>query len=102
MIDSGRVEGVIAAMAATSDGWRLSCDLNNIRDDGKVTTAFNVASTGTPCTSCLSAATATTANLTSFEEPCTSPEAIRSAAVFSSVPPWAYEWRELCTGVQRQ
>lgn len=42
MIDSGRVEGIIAAMATTSDGWRLSCELDNIRDDGKVAAAFNV------------------------------------------------------------
>ncbi len=42
MIDSGRIEGIIAAMATTSDGWRLSCELDNIRNDGKVTAAFNV------------------------------------------------------------
>lgn len=48
MTDSGRVEGIIAAMATTSDGWRLSCDLDNIRNDGKVAAAFNVGYGGLP------------------------------------------------------
>lgn len=42
MADSDQVASIIAAMSTSKDGWHLSCDLDNIRNDGKIVAAFHV------------------------------------------------------------
>ena len=42
MADSDQVASIIAAMSTSKDGWHLSCELDDIRNDGKVVAAFNV------------------------------------------------------------
>lgn len=42
MADSDQVASIIAAMSTSKDGWHLSCDLDNIRNDGKIVAAFRV------------------------------------------------------------
>lgn len=42
MADNDKVVSIIAAMSTSKDGWHLSCDLDNIRNDGKIVAAFNV------------------------------------------------------------
>lgn len=42
MVDNDQVTSIIAAMSTSKDGWHLSCDLDNIRNDGKIVAAFNV------------------------------------------------------------
>lgn len=42
MADSDQVASIIAAMSTSKDGWPLSCDLDNIRNDGKIVAAFHV------------------------------------------------------------
>lgn len=42
MADSDQVASIVAAMSTSKDGWHLSCDLDNIRNDGKIVAAFHV------------------------------------------------------------
>lgn len=42
MTDSDQVASIVAAMSTSKDGWHLSCELDDIRNDGKVVAAFNV------------------------------------------------------------
>lgn len=42
MASNDQVASIIAAMSTSKDGWHLSCDLDNIRNDGKIVAAFHV------------------------------------------------------------
>lgn len=42
MADSDQVASIIAAMSTSKDGWHLSCELDDIRNDGKIVAAFHV------------------------------------------------------------
>ena len=42
MADNDQVVSIIAAMSTSRDGWRLSCELDDIRNDGKIVAAFHV------------------------------------------------------------
>lgn len=42
MADSDQVASIVAAMSTSKDGWHLSCELDDIRNDGKIVAAFHV------------------------------------------------------------
>ena len=42
MVDNDQVASIIAAMSTSKDGWHLSCELDDIRNDGKIVAAFHV------------------------------------------------------------
>lgn len=42
MVDNDQVTSIIAAMSTSKDGWHLSCELDDIRNDGKIVAAFHV------------------------------------------------------------
>lgn len=42
MASNDQVASIIAAMSTSKDGWHLSCDLDDIRNDGKIVAAFHV------------------------------------------------------------
>lgn len=65
MVDNDQVTSIIAAMSTSKDGWHLSCDLDNIRNDGKIVAALT-SDTATRSMSWLWAITATMVSLISF------------------------------------